>query len=56
MESTLEGALQQAYGECLMAKIIKKELITHDSYIYTFELPAPNLTLGIRAGNHIALQ
>jgi len=55
MTFPLNGALQQ-FPDGLTATLLKKELITHDSYIFTFGLPDPNQTLGFRPGNHIALQ
>jgi len=30
--------------------------ITHDTYIFTFGLPAPDLALGLETGQHIIIQ
>jgi NAD(P)H-flavin reductase len=40
--------------ELLEFKLVKKTQITHDTYIYTFEIP-DDLTLGLNVGQHLAI-
>jgi len=49
-----ESALQKYKGklEVTLTKIVQ---ISHDSYIKTFSLPEPNLTLGLQVGQHIKI-
>ena len=55
------GALQKLkknpgdMNEVLEFKYIEKKEITHDTYIYVYEIPQ-NLTLGINLGQHIAIE
>jgi len=51
------GALQKYALEGTMeVALIKREVITHDSYIFTYELPEKDLILGLKPGNHIAIK
>jgi len=54
----LESALQKYTNETtfLEVPLIKKEAISHDSYIFTFELPEKDLVLGTKAGEFIRIQ
>lgn len=36
--------------------MIKKQAITHDTYLFVFGLPDPEITLGLEVGQHIAIQ
>jgi hypothetical protein len=55
------GALQKLkknpgdMNEVLEFKYIENKEITHDTYIYVYEIPQ-NLTLGINLGQHIAIE
>jgi hypothetical protein len=42
-------------NEVLEFKYIEKKEITHDTFIYVYEIPQ-NLTLGINLGQHIAIE
>ncbi len=41
--------------ETLEFKYIKKEQVTHDTFIFTFELPE-NMNLGLNLGQHVAIE
>ncbi len=41
--------------EALDLKYIEKKQITHDTFIYIYEIP-DNLTLGLNLGQHIAIE
>lgn len=41
--------------ELIPFKLIKKTQITHDTYIFTFQLPE-NMYLGLHLGHHIAIE
>lgn len=55
------GALQKLkknpgdFNESIELKYIEKKEITHDTYIYIYEIPQ-NLTLGLNLGQHIAIE
>ena len=42
-------------NETIDFKYIKKTQISHDTFIYTYEIPN-NLTLGLNLGQHLAIE
>jgi len=40
----------------MTAELTKKEQVTHDTYIFTFQIPNPNMNLGLNLGNHVAIE
>jgi hypothetical protein len=41
--------------EAIKFKFINKTQISHDTYVFTYEIP-DNLTLGLNLGQHIAIE
>jgi NAD(P)H-flavin reductase len=53
---SVNGALQlHSKDGFLDVPLTKRNKITHDTYILTFGLPAPDLTLGLETGQHIII-
>lgn len=42
-------------GQPTLVKLIEKRLVSHDSYIFVFELPESNATLGLGVGHCLIL-
>jgi hypothetical protein len=42
-------------NEALKLKFIDKKQLTHDTFIYYYEIPE-NMTLGLNLGQHIAIE
>jgi len=55
-QTAKQGALQlYSKNGLLEVPLIKKQAITHDTYLFVFGLPDPEITLGLEVGQHIAI-
>jgi len=53
LEGNLQRFSQNGFMEVPLSKIVK---VNHDTYIFTYNLPDPDLPLGLHNGQHIAIQ
>jgi len=53
----VRGGALQLYSKdgSLNVPLIKINPITHDTYIFEFKLPAPDVTLGLETGQHVLI-